>query len=70
MIGAGSSYNNVIIGAYNSRIEANGMSYVSILGGANNNIYQDNSFAGVVPKKLKNAASSKELIVGNGIPPY
>ena len=49
MIGAGSSYNNVIIGAYNSRIEANGMSYVSIFGGANNNIYQDNSFAGVVP---------------------
>jgi hypothetical protein len=49
MIGAGSSYNNVIIGAYNSRIEASGMSYVSILGGANNNIYQDNSFGGVVP---------------------
>ena len=49
MIAAGSSYNNVIIGAYNSRIEANGMSYTSILGGANNNIYQDNSFAGVIP---------------------
>ena len=49
MIAAGSSYNNVIIGAYNSRIEANGMSYTSILGGSNNNIYQDNSFAGVTP---------------------
>lgn len=43
------SYNNVIIGAYNSNIEANAMSYVSIFGGANNNIYQDNSFAGVIP---------------------
>lgn len=43
------SYNNVIIGAYNSNIEANGMSYISILGGANNNIYQNTSFGSVVP---------------------
>ena len=43
------SYNNVIIGAYNSIIEANGMSYTSIFGGSSNIIFQDNSFAGVVP---------------------
>lgn len=43
------STNNTIIGAYNSTIEANGVTYASIFGGANNNIYQDNSFAGVIP---------------------
>jgi hypothetical protein len=46
--GFGSS-NNTIIGTYNSTIEANGVTYASIFGGANNNIFQENSLAGIIP---------------------
>jgi hypothetical protein len=44
-----SSTNNTIIGTYNSTIEAGGVLHASIFGGANNNIYQDNSFTGIIP---------------------